>query len=138
MDLRLLGREAAAPDELRDERVVFRQLLELAVADEVGTRVADMTEPDNAVLDERDRDRRPHSRCIRVFGCPLEDALCGRLDEGDDTISPAPADVFSERGRGDAGGDLAAARAAHPVGDREERWPADPGVLVAPPLATRV
>ncbi len=57
-----LGRQLAAPDELRDERVVVRQLLEVVVAQQVGARVADVAERDGAVvLDERDGHRRPHA-----------------------------------------------------------------------------
>ena len=44
--LGLLRRELAAADELGDERVVLGQLLELAVADEVRARVADVADPD--------------------------------------------------------------------------------------------
>ena len=60
--LGLLGRQLAAADELGDERVVVRDLLELAVADEVGARVADVADRDDAVLDERERHRRAHAR----------------------------------------------------------------------------
>ena len=53
--LGLLRRELAAAHELADERVVLRQLLELAVADAVGARVADVAEGDRAAraVDER-------------------------------------------------------------------------------------
>ena len=58
--LRLLGRELAAAHELGDERVVVGQLLELAVADAVGARVADVAERDVPVARRR---ARPSSSC---------------------------------------------------------------------------
>mgnify|MGYP003694337079 CR=1 FL=1 len=46
--LRFLGRELAAPHQLGHERVILRQLLHRAVADQVGARVADVPERDAA------------------------------------------------------------------------------------------
>ena len=46
MPLRLLGGEDAALHELRDERVVGRDLLEHVSAQPIGARVADMAEHD--------------------------------------------------------------------------------------------
>ena len=56
------GESSPAADELGDERVVVGQLLELAVADAVGARVADMADRDAVVLDERGGHRRAHAR----------------------------------------------------------------------------
>ena len=65
MDLGLGGRQLAAADELGDERVVVGQLLELAAAQQVGARVADVA--------ERDACRRAR-RARRSSSCP-----CPRL-----------------------------------------------------------
>ena len=125
--LGLLGRELAAAHELGDERVVLGQLLELAVAQQVGARVADVA----------DRRRFPsawNSATVIVvpipeadasLSRPLVDAQVRRLDQRDDA---ALGPLGRGRGRvsrsalgGERRGDLARLRAAHPVGDREER-----------------
>ena len=89
MALGLLGRELAAADELGDQRVVLGQLLELAVADQVGARVADVADRDVAVLDERDRHRRAHPRGGGVLRLPLVDAAVGLLDQVVDPLLAA-------------------------------------------------
>ncbi len=53
MPLGLLGREDAALDELRDERVVGRDLLEDVAAQPIGARVADVAEHDLGVAQRR-------------------------------------------------------------------------------------
>ena len=138
MRLGLLGRELAAADELGDERVVVGQLLELAAADAVGARVADVA--------DRDR-RRRRRRARRSSSCPSPTRRRPRSSAGRRGGSPpgsarrraprrrsSPAPSF-ERGRGEPRRDLAGLRAAHAVGDREQRRLADVRVLVAPALA---
>ena len=59
--LGLLGREAAAANELRDQGVILGQLGELVLAQQVGARVADVPDHDAVVLDQRHRHRRAHA-----------------------------------------------------------------------------
>ena len=61
MRLGLLRRQASAPHEVGDERVVLGQLLELAVADPVGARIADVADRDAPVRQERGGDGRAHA-----------------------------------------------------------------------------
>jgi hypothetical protein len=112
--------------------VVLGQLLDLAVADQVRARVADMADGDGAVLEEGDGDRRAHARGVRVFTRPLVDLAVGFLDQRDDASFAAAVDVLAEGRRRDARGDLAPACAAHAVSHREQGRMADPGVLVSP------
>jgi hypothetical protein len=100
--LRLLGRQPARPDELCDERVVLRQLVDLTVANQVRARVADVTDRDDAVLEQRDRDRRPHARRVRVLACTLVHLAVRLLDQRDDARLAASVDRLAEGGRGDA------------------------------------
>jgi hypothetical protein len=79
MDCGLGLGEAAAPHELRDERVVRRQLLELAGAVAVGAGVAHVREREGPrlLVHERDRRRCSHPRDRGVGERPLEDAGVG-------------------------------------------------------------
>ncbi len=141
MHLGLGLRELAAPDELGDERVVVGELLEPAVAEDVGARVADVADRDRPVLaEERDRHRRSHARGAGVVECALVDAPVRLLDELDHLGLAAGLVVapLAQRSRGERGGDLAGLRAAHPVGDREERRVADERILVAAALPAGV
>src|SRR5437870_13694654 len=97
-----------------------------------------MTDADGAVLDERNRDRRPHARGCRVLRGPLVDAAVRLLDEADEPLLAAAVDLGAEGSRREAGRDLSRPRPAHAVRDREQGRVADPGVLVAAPLAARV
>ena len=82
VQLGLLGRELAAADELGDERVVVGQLLERAVAEQVGARVADVADRDaSSVVDERDGHRRAHPRGRGVVARALVDAAVRLLDQ---------------------------------------------------------
>ena len=66
--LGLLGRQPPGADELADERVIGRQLLELAVSRAVGARVADVADRDGAgrLVDEQRRDDGSHAGGRRV------------------------------------------------------------------------
>ena len=108
--LGLLRRQHAALHELRDERVVGRELLELAVAQEIRARVADVPDADGARrgVDERDGDGRPHARGRRVVERALPDAPVRLGDERDDALLAAGlAARLLERGGREAGRDLA-------------------------------
>ena len=137
MRLGLLRRQPAGADQLGDERVVVGQLVDLVVADQVGARVADVADRDDAVLEERDGDRRAHARGVRVLASTLVDLAVRLLDQRDDSCLAAAVDGLAE-GVAATRSDLAASRAAHPVGDREQRRMADPGILVAPAPAARM
>ena len=97
-----------------------------------------MSDRDDAVLEERDRDRRAHAGRVRVLARPVVDLAVRLLDERDDPRLAAAVDRLAERSRRHSRGDLSASCAAHAVGHGEERGMADPGVLVAPTLAARV
>ena len=139
MRLGLLGRKSPGPHELGDEGVNLGQLIDLAVANQVGARVADVADRDDAVLEQRDGDRRAHPGSVGVLARPFVDLAVRLLDQRDDASLAAAVDGLAEGGCRDPGRDLAPARAAHPVRDREERRMADPGVLVsaAPPPRMR-
>jgi hypothetical protein len=83
----LVRREPAGADELGDERVVLRQLLEGAVAEEVRTGVAHVADPDVVVLGERHGHRRPHPRDRLVARRALVHAPVRVLDEPHDELS---------------------------------------------------
>ena len=123
--LRLLRRQLAAPHELGDERVVVGQLLELVVAQHVGARVADVAEGDACRPARR---ARPSSSCpcptvAGVVRRALVDAAVRLLDQLDDAVARRRRSrpLSLERAGGERRGDLARLRAAHAVGDREER-----------------
>ncbi len=140
MRLRLLRRELAALQELVDERVVVGELLDPAVADAVRARVADVADDDALALDERDGHRRSHARRRRVDARALVHAAVRLLDERRDPRGagePAGIGVL-ERGGRELRRDLAALRAAHAVGDGEERRRDDVRVLVPAPLPAGV
>ena len=136
----LLGRQPAAPHELGDERVVVGELLEVSVAEPVGTRVSDVADRHAAVVHDRHGHRRAHPRRGRVLVGACEHAAVGLLDQLDHLLlGRALGDaVVLERRGGQARGDLSGARAAHSVRDREQRRPLDVRVLVVPPLAPGV
>ena len=129
----LLG-ELPAPHQLVDERVVVGQPRELAVAQQVGARVADV----------RDGDRRSRRRRRPSPSCPCRRAgarsASGRGWRRWRTRSAAtrpsaaesPSGSPSSEGRdGHLRGDLARLRAAHAVGDDEQRG-ADEEVVLVP------
>ena len=122
----LLGGELAAPHELGDERVVVGQLLELAVAQPVGARVADVPDRDRAVGLRGSRPssscpspRRPRRRsarwCTRRFAAWISATTRSSPRELGSRLA------LGDGRRGERRGDLAGLRAAHPVGDREQR-----------------
>ena len=70
----LLGRQRAAAHELAHQRVVVGELLQHAVAQQVGARVADVPEGDAPVVHQRGGDRGAHAggvagRGARARGC---------------------------------------------------------------------
>ena len=141
MRLGLLLGELAARDELADERVVAGEADQVAVAQQVAARVADVRDHDGVVV----RGRRRSSSCpcpraarrarasswIRAFAAWISStsAAAGSRPSG------SPPSNCSHR---DLGRDLAGLRAAHPVRDHEQRRADEEVVLVALALAAQV
>ena len=141
MALGLLGREHATLHELGNERVVGRELLERAAAQEVRARVADVADGDLAcrLVDERCGHRRTHAARRGIGDRALPDPAVRLLDERHDAVLALGLGAgFLEGGCGEPCRHLACPRAAHPVGDGEERRPEDVGVLVRTAPAPRV
>ena len=65
--------------QLLDQRVVVGDLLELALAEDVGAAVADVAEADLVAVHERRGQRRPHPRARRVPLGEVEDLAVGLL-----------------------------------------------------------
>jgi hypothetical protein len=120
--------------------VVARDLLELAVAQPVRPAVADVTEAYLLVVDLGGGERRAHpaARLVghgEVVDAPVRLAQDARELRLGGRVRRA---CFLEGVGGDGRGDLARARAAHPVSDREERRPQHQRVLVGAALAAHV
>ena len=133
MLLGLLVGEPALAAQLLDQGVVLGQPLQLAVAEDVGAAVADVAERDLVVPEQRRGQGGPHpgaggvllgelvDLAVRLLGDLLELALGGASGRSISALEGA--------GR-DPRGDLAGLRAAHPVGDGEQRRAGEVGVLV--------
>ncbi len=136
---RLLGRQRARAHPLGDQRMVVREAREHAAAPEVGARVADVGERDRASAHERGRDRRAHARGARIRGRALGHAPVREADRLDEALLVAALRAeLAERLDGDPRGQLARERAAHAVGDGEERRLGVVRVLVLAPDASGV
>ena len=139
MLLGLLGRQLALAAQLLDQRVVARQLAQLAVAEEVRAAVADVHDADLVARDQRAGERRAHAAAARVLARELEDAAVRLVREPRELLlRAAVAELLVERVRGDPRGDLAGLRAAHAVGDHVHRRARVVGVLVRVALAAGV
>ena len=141
MVLGLLLGQAPLAHQLLDERVIVGQALEPAVAQQVGATVADVRDRDLVLADVGGRQRRPHARPLCVAARQLVDPLVGFADElGEPLLGryvarrQPPREELDRRARGD----LARLRAAHPVGDDEQRHADEEVVLVGAPLSPRV
>ncbi len=129
-------------DQLGGDRVVLGQLAQVAVAEQVAARVADVGEQQAlgpACGDDGDRDeRRAHAREAR-FPAPLEDPAV-RVE--DRRAQPPRRAVHPELGLdhlcGDGRGHLAAGVPAHAVRDEDEGLRRDERILVLGPHLPRV
>ncbi len=126
----LIAGQQAAVHLLLDDRVVFRDLFQAALAQAVGPAVAHLADHVARVREEGKRgEGGPHAALLLLTARPLQDLtvrLLHRLDE------PAPhrlqvrsrvaeaAEGPAHFLRGHPGGDLARRVAAHPVGDQED------------------
>ncbi len=131
---RLLRADPALVDEHLDVGVVLGDLGELAVAQQVGPRVADVHHAELAAGEEHRGQRGAHALQVRVGVHRVAQLLVGgvhgraqRVDQG------VARDVLVERGHGaddDVAGDVTGGHAAHAVGDGEQPRPGVDGVLV--------
>src|SRR6266566_456399 len=99
-----------------------------------------MAENNVPVPDERHRHRRPHPRRCGVLARALVDAPVRLLDQlGDAALAAAGRALVLADGAGsEARGKFPGLRAAHAVGDGEERRLDDVGILVPTALLARV
>src|SRR5690606_4492904 len=133
--LGLLGGQLALVDEALDERVVVRELAELAGTQQVRPGVADVHETEAPLLVENPRgQRRAHAVEAWVVLDPGEDLPVrrrGRLTELRQRVGEARAVKLSDRVDRDRAGQFARDGASHAVGDRQQVRAGVPGVLVA-------
>ena len=139
---RLLGADPTLVDQHLDVGVVLGDLRELAVAQHVGPRVADVHHADLAAGEQHGGQRGAHALELRVGVDGVAQLLVGgadgaaqRVDEG------VTGDVLVERGHGaddDVAGDVTGGHAAHAVGDGEQPRSGVDGVLVSVPDQTAV
>ncbi len=121
----LLRRDPAGVDEALHERVVGRDLFELAAAEAVDAGVADVGDRDLVVDADDAAHRRAHPRELVVFEDGLGEQGVGRDESGlqreGGIVGGGVALVdLADAADGDRGGDVATGVAAHAVGDDEE------------------
>jgi hypothetical protein len=127
---------AALADHVLDEAVVLAELDQLAVAQQVHARVADVDPRDllAAVLAGDDRHRAQggaHPAVLGVLRGAVVDGAVGQADALDERLDRGLVGVDrAERLHRDLRGDLAGRVAAHAVGDRVEADALVGGVLV--------
>ncbi len=125
----LLGGQLTAHLHLSDHRVVLGERAQVAVAQQVRARVADVGQAQPVAVGHRRGQRRPHPRDVGVAQRSLEHRAV-RVDE---LLGERAALVLEQRFQGferEVRGDLAALVPAHPVGDGHERDLDEVGVLV--------
>ena len=135
-----LGDLPLAP-HLLDQRVVAGQLLEPAAAQAVGAAVADVADRHLFALgvDDRRGQRRAHPGPRGIGAGELVDLAVGGEDRlAQDPLGRPVGEVDVEGLGGRLRGHLAGLRAAHAVGDDEDRRADEEGVLVGAALAAGV
>jgi hypothetical protein len=134
----LLG-QLSAGHELADQRVVAGEPRQLAVAQHVGARVAHVADRHLALADVGGGHRRAHARPLGLGARAVVDPAVGVLDHAHEPVGRrAVGQTLAERLDGHLGGHLAGLRAAHAVGDHEQRRANEVVVLVALPLPSEV
>jgi hypothetical protein len=126
VDPGLLRREPPLSDHALDERVVLGECPKLAVAEEVRSRVAHMSQMKPVAADNHRRERRSHPRESRFLGGALAHGPIGLMDRLSEPLRDC---VFGAIGRRclrqplkrDLRGYFAADVTAEPVGHGEER-----------------
>src|SRR4051794_16578272 len=133
MGARLLLGDPALVDQALHEGVVLGELGERVVAEQVATAVADVGDADPAAVEEGRGDRRTGAVERGILLDQLGDAVVGAVDRPGERFEHVlrgrfvePADRL-DRG---AAGDVTAGSAADPVGDDEQVWAREAGVLV--------
>ena len=135
-----VGELALAPHFL-DQRVVAGQPLELARPQPVGAAVADVADRHLFAdrVDDRRGERRAHPGPRGVVAGELVDRAVGGFDRLAQEVLGRPVRQVAVEGVGGGfRGDLARLRAAHAVGDDEDRRAHEEGVLVGAALAPGV
>ena len=134
MGVRLLGRDPALVDEQLHVGVVPGDLDELAVAQQVGPRVADVHHAELAAAEEHAGQRGAHAFHGRVLVDRVADLLVGRVDRLPQRVHRGIAGhIVVEVREGadhDVARDVTGGHAAHSVGDGEQPRPGVHGVLV--------
>ena len=122
--LRLLRGDLSALDQLRHQRMVLRELVEVAFMQQVRPTVPDMGEEDLVVLDHERGARGSHAAQPGLGEALLMDGLVRgfhRFREIGQHPVAGRLSIRSDHGlHGEPARDLAAACAAHPVGDDQE------------------
>ncbi len=125
---RLFFAEAPVAHHLADQGMIVAELFQCAVAQQIGTAVADVREVARVAREHDGRERGAHARVLDVVVSELEDGGVGLL--GGRQKRPAVGDGGGQRLGGEPAGDLARLGAAHAVADREQGRGHDEGVLV--------
>jgi len=133
------GGELATAHQLRHQRMVVRELLELAIPSAVRTAVPHVPHAHVATLDDRCRGRCSHARARLVACRQFVDLSVGLSDHAGEALlrrTPLPVPRSQDIHR-HLRGHLAGLGAAHAVRNGEQR-PADEVVLVGLPLHANI
>ena len=148
----LFRRELALADQLGDQRMVTGQLLDRAVADQIGAAVADVRQESLGVADDQRRAGGAHADALGVAVTVLVHDAVGGTQRADQIVQRRPVALTiraQQRLDREPARDLAGTRAAHAVGDHQQRaalaelgralgQPAADHVLVPGALETRI
>ena len=123
-------------DQALDPGVVAGDRSQLAVAEQVAPRVAEVGKPDLGPVEERGGDRRPHAVDARVLLDDLREPLVGHQDRAGQSgqqvvgrLGVQPLDGLDR----DRGGQVAGRGATHPVGNHDQVGARVAGVVVLLP-----
>jgi len=132
--VRLFGSDAALVDERLHEGVVLGDLGELAVAEHIAPRVADVNEPKFVASEQDCGERSAHALELGIaldVGSDRRIALPHRIVELGEQIAPGLVVVeMREGGDHQLGCHLAGGVAAHPIGQRQQSCARVDGVFV--------
>jgi hypothetical protein len=134
MDIGLLRRDPALGHHALDERVVLGEQPELAVADQVGPRVAHVHQSDLVGAGDHGGERGAHAGEVAVARRAIEHHPVRLADLVGQAAPVAGLDDVTKRLERERRGHVAGPVPAHAVGHREHRRLHEVGVLV--PLAS--